>query len=505
MNLGATPTTPARKSAPGGLHWSRLLFLCGLFGLFAVLGTCSPRHSTMDEVQTLGVLRVATVNSPTVYYIGPDGNPIGFEYDLLKAFADQLGVRLELVIAANPGAAIDLVRQGAAQMAAASITITEGRRKQVRFSRPLLQVAPLLVYRRGQPRPKNLGEIRGELRVVKGSSPAEILRLARQRDYPQLQWSESEDDVAEELLYQVAQGTLDYTIVNSDLLAINQRYYTNLNAAFAVAGAQDVAWAFRRNLDRSLSDEVEKFLSGIDPGEFARTKDRYFGHVEQIDTRGALTLATHVDTRLVRYRALFQKASELTGLDWRLLAAIGYQESHWDANATSPTGVRGIMQLTNATASFLRVNDREDPAQSIMGGARYFKMIADQLPPEIPEPDRTWMALAAYNMGVGHLFDARILTQKNGGDPNRWVDVRKSLPLLSQPRWYMQTKHGYARGHQASIYVGNIRSYYDMLVWITRDKDAEPQTELEAAEEQKKDEAREEAEKNPLNINSPVF
>ncbi|WP_028079838.1 membrane-bound lytic murein transglycosylase MltF [Solimonas soli] len=505
MNLGATPTTPAQESGPGGLHWARLALLCGLFALFAVLGTCSPRHSTLDEVRTLGVLRVATINSPTVYYIGPDGHPIGFEYDLLKAFTDRLGIQLELVVATTPAAAIDLVRQGAAQIAAASITITEGRLQQVRFSRPLLQVAPMLVYRRGQPRPRDLGELHGELRVVKGSAPAEILAAAQKRAYPQLRWSETEDDVAEELLYQVAQGTLDYTIVNSDLLAINQRYYPNLDTAFAVAGAQDVAWAFRKDHDHSLSDEVEKFLATLDPGEFARIKDRYFGHVEQIDSLGALTLATHVDTRLSRYRALFQKAGDKTGLDWRLLAAIGYQESHWDSDATSPTGVRGIMQLTNDTADFLRLSDREDPGQSIAGGARYFKQIADQLPTDIPEPDRTWMALAAYNMGVGHLFDARILTQKNGGDPNRWVDVRKSLPLLSQPRWYMQTKHGYARGHQAAIYVGNIRSYYDMLVWITRDKDAEPQTALEAAEEQKKDEARDEAEKNPLNINSPVF
>ena len=185
-----------------------------------------------------------------------------------------------------------------------------------------------------------------------------------------------------------------------------------------------------------------------------------------------MTLATHVDTRLARYRDIFQKAGDKTGLDWRLLAAIGYQESHWDSDATSPTGVRGIMQLTVDTANFLRLTDREDPVQSIFGGSRYFKQIADQLPTDIPEPDRTWMALAAYNMGVGHLLDARILTEARGGNPNRWLDVRDALPLLSQPRWYARTKHGYARCHQAVIYVGNIRSYYDMLVWITRDKSA---------------------------------
>lgn len=504
MNPGATPTTPAQEKPPPAAGWGRRLLLAVLLALLAVLGTCSPRRSTLDEIRTLGVLRVATVNSPTVYYIGPGGEPIGFEYDLLKQLADRLGVRLELVVAPNPPAAVELVREGAVPMAAASITITDSRRKLVRFSRPLLKVVPTLVYRLGQPRPKNLGDLQGVLRVVKGSAPIETLRELRQARYPKLQWDETEDDVAEELLYQVAEGNLDYTIANSDLLAINQRYYPNLRVAFTVADAQDIAWAFRAGRDTSLSEEVERFFEALGTKEFARVKDRYFGHVEQVDTQGALALATHVDTRLSRYRQAFQTAAAKNDLDWRLLAAIGYQESHWDSDATSPTGVRGIMQLTTDTANFLKLDDREDPAQSIFGGARYFKQIADQLPTDIPEPDRTWMALAAYNMGVGHLFDARLLTKKLGGDPNRWLDVRNALPLLSQPRWYAQTKHGYARGHQAAIYVGNIRSYYDMLVWITRDKNAEPQTPLEAAEEQKKDEQKDE-QQNPLNINSPVL
>lgn len=484
------------------------MFLVALFGLFAVLGTCSPQQSALNQVKALGVLRVATVNSPTTYYIGQDGEPVGFEYDLAKAFADRLGVKLELVVAPNPPAALALLRKGAAHMAAASITATGAREKLVRFSRPLLKVVPSLVYRRGQPRPSDLGDIRGALRVVKDSAAVETLRALQRSRYPQLRWEETDDDVAEELLYQVAQGTLDYTIVNSDLLAINQRYYPNLRVAFTVSDAQSVGWAFERGSDTSLSNEVERFFDALGSAEFARIKDRYFGHVEQVDSQGALALATHVDTRLIRYRAAFQAAAQKYGLDWRLLAAIGYQESHWDADATSPTGVRGIMMLTGDTADFLKVGDREDPAQSIAGGARYLKQIADQLPPVIPEPDRTWMTLAAYNMGVGHLLDARMLTQKLGRDPSRWLDVRGTLPLLSQSRWYTQTRHGYARGHQAAIYVGNIRSYYDMLVWITRDKDAEPETPLEAAEEQKKgpEPGTDKPEpRSPLNIDSPVL
>lgn len=508
MNLAAKPTPREKEKSARAGGRARLMFLIGLFGLFAVLGTCSPRQTTMSEIRALGVLRVATVNSPTAYYLGQNGEATGFEYDLAKAFADRLGVKLELVVAANTPEAVEMVRNGVVHMAAASITETDGRKKLVHFSRPLLKVVPELVYRLGQPRPKNLGDLHGVLRIVKDSTPVEALRSLQASRYPQLKWDETNEDVAEELLYQVSQGTLDYTIVNSDLLQINQRYYPNLRTAFTVSDAVDVAWAFRLGKDSSLSDAAAKFFDTLGSEEMARIKDRYFGHVDKVDAQGALALATHVDTRLGRYRTAFQNAGEKNDLDWRLLAAIGYQESHWDANATSPTGVRGIMMLTNDTANFLKVNDRDDPAQSIAGGSRYFKQIADQLPADIPEPDRTWMALAAYNMGVGHLIDARALTEKLGGNPNRWLDVRHTLPLLSQSRWYSQMRHGYARGHQAVIYVGNIRSYYDMLVWITRDKNAEPKTALEAAEEKKKetdpDDAKED-DSTPLNIDSPVL
>lgn len=506
MNRAATPTTPDEKNAAWPWRpWLRaLLLLLVLAALTATLGTCSPRRPVLEEVRALGVLKVAVVNSPTVYYTGPGGEATGFEFDLLKRFADQLGVRIEPIVVANPPAALDLLRSHGAHMAAASLASTPERKARFRFSRPLLPVVPTLVYRLGQPRPKRLDDLHGTLRVPSNSAAAEALRETQKRNpYMRVAWQETEEDGAEELLYQVSEGTLDYTVVNSDLLAVNQRYYPNLRAAFTIADALPIAWAYPKDSDNSLSDAIEKRFEALGSAELARIKDRHFGHVEQVDSYGALTLATHVDTRLPRYRESFRKAAEKHQLDWRLLAAIGYQESHWDADATSPTGVRGIMQITNSTADHLKVENRDDPTQSIYGGARYFKLLANLLPPEIAEPDRTWMTLAAYNMGIGHLLDARELTKQLGGDPNRWLDVRNRLPLLTQPRWYSKTRHGYARGHQAVIYVGNIRAYYDMLVWLTGDKN-EPKTELEAAKEQ-----REQQEKrvndNPLNINSPVF
>ncbi|MEQ1440743.1 membrane-bound lytic murein transglycosylase MltF [Fontimonas sp. SYSU GA230001] len=490
------------------LSWSfarRLLRLGPLAlvaGWLALVSTCSPRETLLTEVRSLGVLRIATINSPTSYYIGSNGEPTGFEYDLAAGFARHLGVTLDIRVAANPPEAAQLVLAGEAHLAAAGLAATDARRSRFRFTRPLQSVVPLLVYRKGARRPSGLGELSGTLRVVAGSAHAELLHRLREASFPHLQWEETAEQESEELLLAVSGGDLDYTIANSNLVAINQRYYPNLATAFAIADAQPLAWAFSAQRDDSLLRAAESYFDQLGAAELSRIHDRYFGHIEQVDSLGALTLATHVDTRLPRYRAAFEKAAEVTGLDWRLLAAIGYQESHWDPNAVSPTGVRGIMQLTAATAELMSLSNREDPAQSILGGSRYFRMLLDRLPPEIVEPDRTWLALIAYNIGYGHLLDVRQLTAQQGGDPNRWLDVRDRLPLLTQSKWYSRLRYGYARGHEARTYVGNVRTYYDMLVWLTG-VPAQPPAPSSAAPEERPPPSKETS--DPLRIDSPIL
>ena len=181
---------------------------------------------------------------------------------------------------------------------------------------------------------------------------------------------------------------------------------------------------------------------------------------------GTRTFKRHYVSRLPQYLNLFQTAAAKTEIDWRLLAAIGYQESHWDPNAVSPTGVRGLMMLTRATAGGLGVQDRHDAAQSIGAGAQYFLNIYNRLD-DIPDPDRTWFALAAYNVGYGHLQDARRLARMQDRDPDSWIVIREMLPLLTKREYYSQVPHGYARGWEPVGYVRNIRTYYDILEWLT--------------------------------------
>lgn len=462
MSLSA-PTLAGLRLSLAGLRAEHGVWALCFMGL-AALSTCSPSQTGLDQVRAQGVLKVATINSPTTYYVGPEG-PTGFEYDLAEGFSRELGVKLEVVLAGSREEALAMVQNGQARLVAAGLAVSR-QEHTVRYTQPLLSVVPELVYSPGRPRPRDISDLQGVLRVPAGSSYVRLLQKLKRTRYPGLEWQETTADT-EELLYQVANSASLYTIANSDLLAIHQRYYPQLRVAFALSDSQDLAWAFAHAGDSSLFDAASDYLARIGGQELKRLRDRYFGQVDAGDYVGAMTLAGHTESRLPPLRAAFDKAAERQGFDWRLLAAIGYQESHWNPRAVSPTGVRGIMMLTLATADYLGVRNREDPAQSIEGGARYFRQILDKLPASIPEPDRSWMALAAYNQGYGHLLDARVVAQKRGGDPNRWLDVRQAYPLLTKPQWYNQLKYGYARGYEAVTYVGNVRQYYDMLVWIT--------------------------------------
>lgn len=465
--------------------------------LFGSLSTCSPSVPLMERVQALGILRVATFNSPTTYYVGAAG-PMGFEYDVSRAFAHALGLDVEILVAESPGEVLQLVRSGRAHLGA-GISVTPAAEKLARFTPPLRSTALQFVYRSGRPRPKTLYDLDAPLVIPTDSAAAQTLReLARIN--PKLVWQETEDYGSEELLFRVANADAEYTIAPSDLVAINQRYYPQLRVAFTLTDYQSVAWAFAPG-DPTLVAQAERFLHELDPRVLTQVRDRYFGHVSRVGHYGAIALATHTQTRLPRYRKAFEQAAERYSLDWRLLAAVGYQESLWDPSAVSPTGVRGLMQITTDTAEFLNIADRLDPVQSIHGAARYLHNIHGRLPPEIPEPDRTWMTLAAYNVGVGHLLDAREITQRLGGDPNRWVEVRSHLPLLTQSKWHRTTRHGYARGHEAVTYVGNIRSYYDMLNWLTGGR----KESADSAAPPASDESGKKSLEEPLNIRSPVL
>lgn len=447
---------------------SLALWLALIIASFAAAwmsGCDSRKLPALEQVKAKGVLIVATRNGSTTYYEGPNERPMGFEYDLMKHFADSLGVRLEVVVPGTFSELLPMVENGKAHFAAAGLTVTEARKRKIRFTHPYQQITQQLVYRLGTEPPARVADLVGaDIEVMAESSHAERLREL-QKDHPQLAWRESQDMESEELLTFVWEQMIDFTVADSNEVTLSQRYYPELRVAFDISAPQSLAWAFPLSDDNSLYDAANEFIDRITKsGELEQIRERYYGHAGKFNYVDTSTFISHISERLPAYRAHFEEAATQTGNDWRLLAAMGYQESHWDPDAVSPTGVRGIMMLTLDTARRLGVSNREDPEQSIMGGARYLNDLRERIPERIPEPDRTWLALAAYNVGLAHLEDARIITQKRGFDPDKWLYVKESLPLLRKQDWYSQTRHGYARGHEPVIYVQNIRNYYDLLV-----------------------------------------
>lgn len=448
-------------------NFRRALTAAGMAVLASTLVTCAPRPSILQQVKARGTLRVLTLNGPTTYYVDPHGNPAGFDYDAAERFAQSLGVNLKLIVADNVDQILPRLNQGEADMAAAALAVTPARREVARFSPPLRAVTPELVYRRGSDKPTSLKTLKGYVQVVRGSGAADLLRMISPQD-DTLSWGVNAQADTEDLLYQVAHGNIHYTVADSDMVSITQRYYPDLEPAFKVGPTQPLAWAFPRDGDSSLYDQAIQFVLHMkQDGELKRLVNRYFGYVGQLNYVGRRAFLRDAKKVLPRFEGEFKKAADQYDLDWRLLAAVSYQESHWKPHARSPTGVRGIMMLTLDAADDVGINNRLNPRQSIQGGAQYLRAIMNRLPASIVQPSRTWMALAAYNIGFGHLMDARKLARAHSGNPNSWQDVRAALPLLSKKRWYRKTQYGYARGYETVDYVAHIRGYYDVLVWLT--------------------------------------
>lgn len=450
--------------------WVTRSVLWILFSVLLLVGSqgCDQPKNHLDRVKRSGVLVVATRNSPTTYYEGPEG-PTGFEYDLARRFADELGVKLKIVTYSSLADILEKVSRGEIDFAAAGLTVTESRQQRVRFTPPYQEITQQLVYRMGlDNKPGGLADLAGKhIEVVANSSHVEQL-VSLQATYPDLEWVENPELGSDELLSLVWEQVIDYTVADSNEVALNRRFYPELNVAFDLSEPQQLAWAFSRKVDNSLFQVASAFIMRMKKaGEIRNIEERYYGHVEEFDYVGTRTYMRHILQRLPQYQAAFEQAGEKYAIDWRLLAAIGYQESHWNPRARSPTGVRGLMMLTQDTAAHIGIDNRLDPEQSIDGGAKYVSLLVEKVPIDIPEPDRTWMALAAYNVGYGHLEDARVITETRGGNPDSWNDVKKNLPLLTRKKWYQKTRFGYARGHEPVTYVENIRSYYDILVWYT--------------------------------------
>ncbi|MGH8120495.1 MAG: membrane-bound lytic murein transglycosylase MltF, partial [Gammaproteobacteria bacterium] len=447
--MGSTGMYPYKK-----FRRVRCLLLCAVIS--AIYG-CADQQTTWDRIIKTGQLRFATVASPVTCYRTSTGFA-GIECELARRLADELDVELILILARNPYAAVTMVACNQADISGAGLV---GRMEDpdLGYSPAFYHAALQLVKRRGDP---GLAQIDspGQNRIPVTAEKITLLR----RDFPQVHWQAMHHSDTATLLRMVQEGKFSATVADSYQFNFYKHLYPDLRIASQLAAAQAVSWIYRH--DDVLARRIAFFVRAQEEsGELKRLQEQYFGHVGAFDANAAIMFLAMAEKRLPLYEELFRETATTYGMDWTLLAAMSYQESHWHPYARSTTGVRGLMMLTEDTAAELGVNDRIDPPQSVDGGARYYHALLEKIPPRITDPDRTWFALAAYNIGFQHLEDARILTQELGGNPDRWEEVRKYLPLLEDDQWHVRTEYGKARGGEAVHYVGNIRIYEDILRW----------------------------------------
>ena len=455
--------SPVRGRAPR----PRGAWLTGVLVLLAGITACAPEAPVLKQVQARGELRVATLNAPTSYFLGTQGAE-GLEYELARRYADKLGVRLKIITAADRRGLKAALAEGRADLAAAQLTSHRRWAKLGVPAEPYAQVPLHWVYRRGQPRPANTRAL-AKLRIVvlENTAASDYLDAHGTLDGIELHWEVLPRRAGMDALDAVRLGEADVTLVDGNEYAFARPLHPDTAIAFTATLPRDTQWIVRRDAPDLLESVNAFFRAEASSGRLKRILAEALQPPPDLERNTLREFSQLVESRLAELLPLFEQASVQTGVDWRLLAALAYQESRWNPAARSPNGALGIMMLMPDTARSLGVTDPMDARQSIEGGARYFLKVREQIPKRIREPDRSWFAIASYNMGYGHLEDARIITQTRGGNPDLWEDVGANLPLLSDEAWYLTAKNGSARGWEAFYTVERVREFAKVLEWRT--------------------------------------
>ncbi|KEF33130.1 Transglycosylase, Slt family [Marinobacter nitratireducens] len=443
----------------------------GLLALPLVLAGCGQSGEGEGQTQTslkppseTGILKVATRNGSTTYYLDRHENPIGPEHSLIQDYAEARGWEVEWTMLDSTSAVLDTLAAGNTHLAAAGLTHLPSRDEKFARGPAHTEITEQLVcHRDTRPMPRKPDAIAGtEIVITAGSSYAETLTKLADTNAG-IEFTEDENRTTEILLSEVAEQDIGCTVADSNIVQVMRRHFPHLEVAMTLTDGRNLGWYLPAGAQALADDAHEWMNSAQGDAAIGRMENRYYAYIGDFDFVDLRALNRRIDDRLPDFIDEFKEAEAKTGIPADLLAALSYQESHWDPDAVSPTGVRGIMMLTQSTAESLGVTNRLDATAAIDGGARYLADRHRRLPDTIPEPDRTFLALASYNIGRGHLLDARQLARDLGKNPDSWEDMAEVLPLKADKRYYPSTRYGYARGYEPVHYVQRIRNYRDVI------------------------------------------
>lgn len=425
------------------------------------------RESTYKDdlsgIKQRGRLRMITRNNALTYFIH-QGREIGFEYEMMRRFAEQQGLRLEIVIPPSHDEVIDYLNDGRGDIVAAAMTITDDRERQAVFSKAYMEVDEVVVVRTADSTVARPQDLSGKTIHLRASSSFYGSLKQLQQTVPGITIvTLPEDTETEEVLAAVEEGTYDITVSDSNLLQVEQAYGRQLRSAFSVKPAQ-LGWAVRNNNEElltALNDFIDTEYKGLFYNMMLR---RYFRNQRNIgraldSKRSDITgTISPFDTTIKKYASRFD-------LDWRLIVAQMYQESKFNPTVESWVGAQGLMQVMPATARELGVGDVTKPEPAIHAGVKYLSQMLNRFDKQIPLEERIRFALAAYNAGYGHVLDARRLASQSGLDPDQWFDnVEVGIRMLEKPEFFRKARYGYCRGGEPAQYVRLIQSRYEAYV-----------------------------------------
>jgi len=408
------------------------------------LTSCEKTPDQLSLIKESGKLIVLTTNSSTTYYFDRRDEPNGPEYQMTQSFAKSLGVEVEYKTYENTEEVINAFRNKEGHIAAAGLTITPGRLKEFKFGPIYQEIGEYLVCHRTEEPMDSIEDLQG-VEIVVPTSTSYINTLKK---YPELTWRIDKNLKTRQLITQVAERKIQCTVSDSTIFDIERRYHPEISSSFILKEGTKLAWLTNKNnsqLTSAISEWLTKYKSS---GEYSWMIEMYYGYIDIFDYVDTHKLLRRVRSRLPEYKAMFIDAAKENGLSPSMLAAQSYQESHWNRKARSPTGVRGIMMLTQPVAKSLGVTNRLHAKQNIFAGAKFMAKMRSIFE-DVPEPDKTWLALAAYNVGRGHFRDAESLARKLNKDPHKWVEMKEVLPLLSEKKYYKDLRYGYARGNES--------------------------------------------------------
>jgi membrane-bound lytic murein transglycosylase F len=428
----------------------------------------------LEKILKKREITLITQNTTRSYYLYRE-EAMGFEYDLAKAFADYLGVGLTVELADDWQGMLSKLEETPTGFIAAGIPILTSRSTRATFSQSYLTTRQHIIVHRDNRQITSPEDLSGRtVHVGKDSVATETLEtlLAQGIDVKVVF---DEDASTEELILRVSEKTIDMTIADSYVAFLSRRYYPQVVVSGAISKeSTELGWAVDPGAE-GLLNQINLFFRTIQTdGRFAEILARTYADVEEFDFVDLRAYHRRLKSRLPKYETLIQSAAETYGFDWRLIAAQVYQESHFNPRARSHAGAYGLMQLTKKTARHFGVDDIYDPEENIRAGVRHLRYLYDRFD-GAEGLDRMYIALAAYNIGQGHILDARRLAVQQGLDPNKWADLSKTLPLLREAQYYKLAEYGYCRGEEPVTYVRQIMLYYDILryqdmPWVTADR-----------------------------------